>query len=302
MKAAPVSLPRAGVLLSSFLSGAFMCTGVQAAGDTIGWIEQPDFDAFRIIRNGVAQPAGQAELQACDIVQLKTDAATVRITLPGYPRLQLDATAPDQQMRVPCTEKAEWYGKPLAVLRAIAGLATAPAMNLETVLATRSLDKSPRLLVPALGDYDPLLVAGERSLYITWTGGVAPYTVTLHRDDGGIVVERTNIRTTSVRLPKAHLEPGRYVLLIEGGDKNGIKEDNITVVDPSRLPPPPKPLADARLARADHELLYAYYLEGSGHGEWTFEALQRAAAIHPATPAVNNWLRRRFSWEGGKPP
>jgi hypothetical protein len=301
MKAAPVSRPRQGVLLF-FLSGAFLCAGVQAAGDTVGWIEQPDFSAFSIIRSGVEQPAGQADLQACDIIRLKKNAATVHVTLPGYPRLKLDATAPEQQMQVPCAEKAAWYGKPLAVLRAITGLATAPAMDLETMLATRSHDTSPRLLVPALGNYDPMLVAGERSLYLTWTGGVAPYTVTLQREDGSNVVERSDIRASSVRLPRVRLQPGRYVLFVGGSDKNGVREDNITVVDPSRLPAPPKALADARLARADHELLYAYYLEGSGDGEWTLEALQRAAAIKPATPAVNNWLRRRFAQERDKAP
>jgi len=39
-------------------------------------------------------------------------------------------------------------------------------------------------------------------------------------------------------------------------------------------------------------LLYVYYLEGQGDGRWAFEAMQRAAAIEPATPASTDWLKR----------
>ena len=287
-------------LLAIALSGAFMSASVQADSTVVAWIERPDFSSFRIIRSSIALPDGQADLQACDIVQLKNNLATVRITLSNYQRLQLDAKVPGRQIQVPCDEKLNWYGKPMALLRAISGLATAPATATRTassgvMAGTRSPDESPRLTVPALGNYDPMLVAGERSLYVTWEGGVGPYTVTVMRYGGGSkVVEQNNISATSVRLPKVRLEPGRYVLEVQGSDKYGIKEDAITVVEASRLPPPPKALTDANLPKADHELLYAYYLEGWGKGEWTLEALQRAAAIIPAPQAVRDWLFRRF--------
>lgn len=289
-------------LLAIALTGALMPASVQAESTVVAWVEKPDFSSFKIIRDTVELPDGQYDLQACDIVQLKNNLATVRITLSNYQRLQLDAKVPGRQIQVPCGEKPSWYGKPLALLRAIAGLATAPATATATRTAssavmagTRSPDELPRLTVPALGNYDPILVAGERSLYVTWKGGVAPYTVIVLRyGGGGKVVGQNNISATSVRLPKIRLEPGRYVLEVQGSDKYGIKEDAITVVEASRLPPPPKALTDANLPKADHELLYAYYLEGWGQGEWTLEALQRAAAIHPATPAVRDWLLRRF--------
>ena len=290
-----------GSLLAVALSGAFMSASVQADSTVVAWVEKPDFSSFKIIRSSIALPDGQADLQACDIVELKNNLATVRITLSNYQRLQLDAKVPGRQIQVPCGEKPSWQGKPLALLRAISGLATAPATATATrtassgvMVGTRSPDESPRLAVPALGNYNPLLVAGERSLYLTWEGGVAPYTVTLQRYGGGNVVEQTNIGATSVRFPRVRLEPGRYVLLVQGSDKYGIKEDTITVVEASRLPPPPKVLTDANLPKAEHELLYAYYLEGWGQGKWTLEALQRGAAINPATPAVRDWLLRRF--------
>lgn len=282
------------------LSCALMPIGVNAESAVVGWIENPDFKVFKIIRDKQALPAGMADLQACDIVQLQNDQATVRITLAGYQRFQLDAKVPERKIQVPCTETSSWYGKSLALVRLIAGLATAPTYP-EALMGTRAKQTLTVLNVPALGHYDPLLVAGERSLYINWHGGVSPYTVTLQRYGGGNLVEQNNIDATSVRLPKVHLKPGRYVLVVQGSDKNAIKEDSVTVVDAARLPAPPKALTDARLPKAEHQLLYAYYLEGWGQGEWTLEALQRATAIKPATPAVHDWLQSRFAQERNLP-
>jgi len=276
---------------------AFMSAVAQTDGAVAGWIEKPDFKSFTIIRDKKPLPEGQIDLLACDVVHLTKESATVRITLADYQRLQLDAKVPDRTIQVPCAEKPTWYGKPLALVRAIAGLATAPPAHSEAGTYTRNLDQSRPLAVPALGNYDPMLVAGQRSLYVTWEGGAAPYTVTLEHYDGRKIVEQKGIGSTSVFLPKALLDPGRLVLTVQGSDKYGIKEDHVTVVAAASLPPPPKALTDAKLPLADQELLYAYYLEGWGHGEWTLEALQRAAAINPATPAVRDWLRRRFSQE-----
>ncbi|HQW21325.1 MAG TPA: hypothetical protein PLI90_11735 [Rhodocyclaceae bacterium] len=287
------------------LSGSFASISAQAEVAVAGWVEKPSFSAFKIVRGGVDLPAGNADLQACDIVVLRDPKATVRIMLANYQRVQLDASVSERRIKVPCGEKARWSDKPLAVLRIIAGLATAPATNSESserALATRGAEMSPQLSVPALGNYNPMLVAGERSLYVTWAGGVAPYTVKLAPYGGGVaVVEERNIDAKAVRLPKVHLKPGRYVLEVLGGDKFGIKDDAIAVVDASKLPEPPRALIDARLPKADHDLLYAYYLEGWGNGEWTLEALQRAAAISPTTPAARDWLRGRFSQEGTVP-
>lgn len=306
MKAMFILLSGRSMLAVIALLGVATSTSVLAEGPVVGWVESPDFSAFKIKRGEVVLPQGYADLQACDVVQLQNDLATVRVTLSGYQRVQLDANVPGREIQVPCTEKPSWYGKPWAVVKIIAGLATAPASAnsrkyVERATFSRAPAEAPRLVVPALGNYDPLLVVGERSLYLTWEGGVAPYTVTLQRYGGGKLAEQTDIRTTSVRLPRVSLEPGRYVLVVQGSDKYGIKEDAVTVVEAAQLPLPPKALTDARLPKADHELLYAYYLEGWGQGQWTLEALQRATAIHPATPVVRDWLVQRFSEERKAP-
>jgi hypothetical protein len=301
MNRSDVSSSRCTLLSATMLLCTLMHAGVHAENAVVGWVEKPDFSAFRIVRDEHELPTGIADLQACDIVQLQNDQATVRITLAGYQRIQLDATALDHKVQVPCAETSSWYGKSLALVRVISGLATAPAANSEVLTGTRTHQSSTALKVPALGPYNPLLVAGERALYLSWNGGVPPYTVTLQRYGGGNLVEQNNIQATAVRLPTVQLKPGRYVLVIQGSDKYAIKEDSVTVVNNSKLPPPPKALTDARLSKADRLLLYAYYLEGWGQGEWTLEALQRAAAIKPVTPAVSDWLQGRFVQEVGVP-
>jgi hypothetical protein len=267
----------------------------------VGWVESPDFSAFKVIRNGQDLPPVNADLQACDTVQLLKDQAVVRITLSGYQRIQLDASVNDKKVQVPCAEKPGWFGKSLALVRAIAGMATAPSAQTEALAGTRGQADAPPLMVMALGNYNPLLVAGERSLFITWSGGQGPYSVTLRHYNGAQVVGRNDIDAHAVRLPKVQLPPGRYVLLVQGSNKYGIKEDNVTIVAPSRLPAEPKTLRDASLSKSDHQLLYAYYLEGWGKGEWTLEALQRAAAIDPPTPAATDWIARRFAPEDKTP-
>ena len=183
------SVPR--TLLSAItLSCAMMPIGVQAESAVVGWVEKPDFSVFQIIRGEQTLPAGTADLQACDIVQLQNDQATVRITLAGYQRVQLDATVPEHKIQVPCNETSIWYGKSLALVRVIAGLATAPA---EVLTGSRGQESQSILKVPALGHYNPLLIAGQRSLYINWHGGVPPYTVTLQRYGGGNLVGQNNI-------------------------------------------------------------------------------------------------------------
>ena len=151
------------------LLGTFIAAGAHADGAVVGWVEKPDVNAVTIFRGGNPLPKGQADLQACDIVQLDNHLATVRITLSGQLRLKLDSQVPEHKIQVACEEKPIWEGRTFAIVRAIAGLATAPTRSPETGVYSRTLDQSRPLAVPALGNYDPMLVAGERALYVNRT-------------------------------------------------------------------------------------------------------------------------------------
>lgn len=295
MKLADICLARRLVTACACLFTVLTSTMACADDAVVGWIANPDFDAFTISRQNAAVPKGTRELQACDIVKLVNPSVTVHIVLSSYQRIDLDASVPERQLQIPCEAKGNWQGSTLAIVQKITAHATAPARHTEVITATRGELLPAPLTIPALGNYNPRLAAGNRSLYVAWTGGVAPYSVTVSRYGGGVVTGRTGITSTSVSLPSAHLAPGRYVLLVEGSDGHGLKEDGVTVIDPSQLPPPPAALRVGGLTQADRQLLYAYYLEGLGEGEWTFEALQQAASIDPPTAASSDWVFRRFS-------
>ena len=295
MKLTNMCLARRLVTTCACLFTVLSSTIASADDAVVGWIANPDFDAFRISRHNAPVPKGTSDLLACDIVKLVNQSAIVHIVLSSYQRVDLDATAPERQLQIPCEDKGIWQGDRLAVMRKITDRATAPARHTEVITATRGETLLAPLIIPALGNYNPLLAAGDRSLYVAWTGGVAPYSVSVSQCGGGVVTGRSGITGTSVSLPSAHLAPGRYVLVVEGSNGRGLKEDGITVVDPSQLPPPPAALGETGLTQADRQLFYAYYLEGLGQGEWTLEALQQAASIDPPTPASSDWVLHRFS-------
>lgn len=264
-----------------------------ADDSTVGWITKTDPSAFTISRDNRLLPKGSNELRACDVVTLVDSSATVHIVLSSYQRIDLDQGAPHQQIQISCNAKGVWQSAQLVIARLLTAAATAPAQHI--IAATRGGGKPDPIKVPALGSYNPMLIAGDRSLFIAWTGGVAPYRVRVSQYNGLVIAEQNEITGTNVMLPAAHFEQGRYSLVVLGADGHGLKENNLTVVDPSRLPPRPSTLDDASLSQADRILLYSYYLEGLGNGEWTLEALQKAASINPPTPASSDWIVHRFS-------
>jgi hypothetical protein len=285
-------------LLSSALLTA-LCAQAFAEDAVVGWVEKPDINAVTIVRNDVNMPKGTSDLLACDVVKLNDVAATAHITLASYQRLLLDGHTSEGKIRIPCKEMAPWFGRQLDLVKTIVAAATAPGRRFEAIAATRAEDQPSPIEVPALGDYDPMLVAGERSLYVAWTGGVAPFTVSVLRADGTAVTSQDGIRAHVLSLPSASYAPGRYSLVVKGIDGHGVRESGLTVVEASKLPPRPAILSHSSLPSADEKLLYAYFLEGWGKGEWTLEALQQAASITPPTPASSDWIEHRFAGKAG---
>jgi len=161
-----------------------MSAVAQTDGAVAGWIEKPDFKSFTIIRDKKPLPEGQIDLLACDVVHLTKESATVRITLADYQRLQLDAKVPDRTIQVPCARSRpgtanRWHSCGPSLDWPRRRLHIPKRGRTRAIWINRDL-----LAVPALGNYDPMLVAGQRSLYVTWEGRAAPYTVTLEHYDG----------------------------------------------------------------------------------------------------------------------
>jgi hypothetical protein len=165
-----------------------------------------------------------------------------------------------------------------------------------TAYSVAAVSRGDEFKVPILSsDRSNLIAVAQRSLYISWQGGVAPYRVQLRRaDTGQVIAEINGIRETEVRMPALSLPIGQYSLSVYDTPTDASaperREDNLFVVDPSSLPSMPVVQDLSQLSEAEQQLLYVYFLEGTDHGRWAFEAMQRAVAITPATAASTAWL------------
>lgn len=270
-------------------------TPAQAA-DVAGWVE-PDpvtqvvaTSAFRLDRAGKTIAYPEAGLNACDKLTLIDDKAIVRVRLASNLRMQLDAATPDRQIEVPCDQRGI-AANLAAALRAM--IRSTEQRKAKVAGLTR--DIAP-LALPALVAPQANLVAGGRALYVSWTGGVGPFSVQLlNAAEGREVASQANIERHWVRLPVAELAAGNYTLWVRnraGYRVEGIREDGLAVVAPSALPAMPDVLKSAGLPDEARTLFYADYLAGQDDGRWTLEALQRVAALPGQSPAVRQWLHR----------
>jgi len=259
-----------------------------APGSKVGWIETADRAGLapapvKIVRQGKEIVYSEAEgLKACDKIRLVDSRSVVRITLSNAQRLILDESTPE--VVVPCDSLA-LAAAAVRLLQAIIGDADARRVAATTRTAMY-------LEMPILVADKAVIASGNRSLYVAWRGGVAPFSVEILRQGGKeILVSQRNIAGHAVRLPQSVLATGQYTLVVEDAAGQGVREKELHVVAARDLPPMPKTLVDARLPENDRALFYADVLVGSGDGRFTLEALQKAAAISPQTPAAREWLK-----------
>jgi hypothetical protein len=146
--------------------------------------------------------------------------------------------------------------------------------------------------IPILGAERSEIAAGDRSIFISWRGGAAPYTVTLSDAQTGTAVARSdNIRDGCwVRLPARRLAEGRYALAVVDGNGSKEEETGLFVVDVA--PSMPQTLRDAQIDDNVRNLYYATWLSAIDKGEWAFEAQQFVAGMDCRSSAVQDWLRR----------
>jgi hypothetical protein len=264
-----------------------------------GWVEpdpatgQPPTRAFELLRAGKKVAYGEAGLQACDEIKLTDRAATVRITLASAQRMRLDARTPSAKL--PCTERGLLPDIWAALGTVLAG-ADARA-DRAAAMASRGESSAPMALdVPALAAPSARLVAGERSIYLRWVGGVGPFTVTLQeRKTGRVVARQAGISAREVWLPKARIDPGNYRLELRqaaGQELLAVAEENLVVEPATALPAPAPALARAELPADVRAIFRADQLVAFEDGRWTLEALQQVAAIKPSSAASAQWLDR----------
>jgi hypothetical protein len=255
---------------------------------------QPPFEAIVIMRgaNHTNTVDSHSPLQPCDQIKFVTSSTKVQrvliTTVQGGKNIQLDAGHPSAD--IPCEE---------VTLGAVARQLWKEISGGErATYSVSTLTRGDQFSLPILSsDRSNLVASGKRSLYIAWHGGTPPFRVVLRSASNGETIAKIDsLNANSARTPELDLQPGQYSLSVFNTPTDGsvpeLRENNLFVVDASELPSPPAKLKAAKLDQAEAELLYVYYLEGQGDGRWAFEAMQRAAAINPATPASTDWLRR----------
>ncbi len=226
-------------------------------------------------------------LNPCDQVALAQTGVRLLIKLVNGARIVLNENAPSYE--VPCnTSQLSWSKKFLATLQAF--VPPDKGSGDPQIAATRGADD---LNILGLGTYNPLLIAGHRSVFVAWRNGMAPFKVSLMRGLAGVApLAAIQVNRRSVDLPAIDLEPGRYVLVVQDANNETVTEDQVRVVKASSRPTRLQTPTEANLDKVELGLLEALSLESQGHGEWRLEALQVLAALPRDDLRVNSWLSR----------
>ena len=147
--------------------------------------------------------------------------------------------------------------------------------------------------VPSLSANRSQIVAGERALYVSWVGGANPFSVTLTKAETGQVIAHASAsgEDCAVRLPRTHLQPGRYDLTV--ADANNVKEEEDSLFVTPDAPGMPDPLKIEDVPAEARDLYFATWLSVIDGGRWAFEAEQRVAAMDCRSVAVQDWLSQR---------
>jgi hypothetical protein len=167
------------------------------------------------------------------------------------------------------------------------GVNTGPCYN-----ETRKTNEPVMFRIPILAASRSVLAAGNRAIFVSWQGGVPPFSVTLSAAETGRILAQTDgVRgTCAAYLPRIDLGPGHYHLTLTDAQNVKEQEDNLFVV--AEAPAEPRELRDANLPEDARQLYAATWLGVLDSGIWAFEAQQRVAAMDCRSAAVEDWLRQ----------
>lgn len=182
---------------------------------------------------------------------------------------------------------ADQAGESKTATTASRGIDTGPWYN-----ETGKTNEPVTFQIPILAASRSVLAAGNRSIFVSWQGGVPPFSVTLSAaDTGRIVAQTVGVRgTCAAYLPRTDLRPGHYRLTLTDAQNVKEQEDSLFVV--AEVPAEPRELRDANLPEEARQLYAATWLGVLDHGIWAFEAQQRVTAMDCRSAAVEDWLRQ----------
>jgi hypothetical protein len=145
--------------------------------------------------------------------------------------------------------------------------------------------------IPVLAADRSILAAGTRAIFVSWQGGVPPFTVTLSTAETGVVIAKTTgVNACAGRLPSVSLTPGHYRLAVTDANNVAEQEESLFSVV-GDAPATPRELREADIPEEARQLYTATWMTVLDGGEWAFEAQQRVAAMDCHSAAVQDWLR-----------
>lgn len=264
-----------------------------AHAQDLGWIDgiEGDANAATLIRQGKSVPLRPyVQLLAGDQIVITSTRTAVLLN-----------TAEGTTQRI-TTERSPFSIRPTGstptvsgnILKWVSGLFAGDqnknAPQALSAMSTRGAD-APPLSVPYLSKRF-MLLAGKRPLYLSWSGGTAPYRVKLIRlSDMKDVFDVGEIRERSTITPTSELVEGEYLLEIIDATQTAY-EESIRVVAPTRQPAFPDPQALAQLPENSARLVKASWLGSTENGRWVIEAMQQLHALAVSTPTAASVLQR----------
>ena len=145
--------------------------------------------------------------------------------------------------------------------------------------------------IPVLAADRSILAAGTRAIFVSWQGGVPPFSVTLSTAETGVVIAKTTgVNACAGRLPSVSLTPGHYRLAVTDANNVAEQEENLFSVV-GDAPTMPRELREADIPEEARQIYTATWMTVLDGGEWAFEAQQRVAAMDCHSAAVQDWLR-----------
>ncbi len=153
--------------------------------------------------------------------------------------------------------------------------------------------------IPVLAADRSVLAAGTRAIFVSWQGGVPPFSVALSTAETGAVIAKTTgvLNACAVQLPRVSLTPGHYRLAVTDANNVAEQEENLFFVA-ADTPTTPRELREADIPEEARQIYTATWMTVLDGGKWAFEAQQRVAAMDCHSTAVQDWLRH---WGGTMP-
>ena len=156
--------------------------------------------------------------------------------------------------------------------------------ELEAVTVVSKKPEPQAFSIPLLAENKALLVAGERSLYLAWEGGKAPYWVQVfseHNPKEAFLIQH-QVHARQVQFEKKLFTPGYYraiIISIDGGWHNTQADFKVVKNLPTALQKTETEMQASTLPVETKQTLLAAWLAQQDKGVWQFEAYQRVAGI-----------------------